>query len=136
MHKPQRKHAQKSAPRPHDPQIGKSPPQKANAETVEMEQQTESACKSRAKNDGEPGELDRQVRVSRHVEAHELENALRSLPQHGEQIKELLSRLFNLEDLETAAPGTADRWIILPRYWIRMHHEWRDCYFHPDDNVE
>ena len=20
-----------------------------------------------------------------------------------------------------------------PSYWIRMHHEMRDCYFHPDD---
>ena len=48
-------------------------------------------------------------------------------------MKELLLRLFNLEDPETAAQRTADRWIILPRYWIRMHHEMRDCYFHPDD---
>ena len=65
-----------------------------------------------AKNDGEPEELDRQVRVSRNVEEHELENALRPLPQHGEKMKELLLRLFNLEDPETAAPRTADRWII------------------------
>ena len=71
--------------------------------------------------------------MSRNVEEHELENALRSLPQHGEKMKELLLRLFNLEDPETAAQRTADRWIILPRYWIRMHHEMRDCYFHPDD---
>ena len=41
--------------------------------------------------------------------------------------------MFNLEDTETAAPRTADRWILLPRFWIRMHHEWRDYYFHPDD---
>ena len=32
-------------------------------------------------------------------------------------MKELLLRLFNLEDPETAAQRTADRWIILPRYW-------------------
>ena len=73
------------------------------------------------------------MRVSRNVEEHEVENALRSLPQHGEKMKELLLRLFNLEDPETAAQRTADRWIILPRYWIRMHYEMRDCYFHPDD---
>ena len=127
--KPQRKHAQKSAPSPHDPQIGKPPPQKANAEIVEVEQQTEPAPASRAKNVAEPAELDRQVRVSRNVEGHELENALRSLPQHGEKMKELLLRVFNLEDPETAASR------ILPRYWIRMHHEWRDCYFHPDDVI-
>ena len=77
--------------------------------------------------------LDRQMRVSRNVEEHELENALRSLPQHGSRMKELLLQVFNLEDPETAAPRTADRWVLLPRYWIRMHHEWRDCYFHPDD---
>ena len=94
---------------------------------MEVEQQTESAPASRAKNVAEPAELDRQVRVSRNVEEHELENALRSLPQHGEKMKELLLRVFNLEDPETAASR------ILPRYWIRMHHEWRDCYFHPDD---
>ena len=76
--------------------------------------------------------LDRQMRVSRNVEEHELENALRSLPQHGSRMKELLLQTI-LEDPETAAPRTADRWILLPRYWIRMHHEWRDCYFHPDD---
>ena len=54
------------------------------------------------------------MRVSRNVEEHELENALRSLPQHGEKMKELLLQLFNLEDPETAAQRTADRWIILP----------------------
>ena len=48
-------------------------------------------------------------------------------------MKELLLRLFNFQDPETAVPRTADRWDILPRYWIRMHHEWCDCYFHPDD---
>ena len=74
-HKPQRKHVQKSASHPHDPRIGKQPPQKAYAEIVEMEQQTESASKDRAKNDGEPEELDRQVSVRRNVEEHELENA-------------------------------------------------------------
>ena len=41
--------------------------------------------------------------------------------------------MFNLEDPEIAAPRAADPWILLPRYWIRMHHECRDCYFHPDD---
>ena len=132
-HNLQRRHAQKSAPRPHDPQIGKLPPQRANAEIVEMEQQIEPASKSRAENDVEPEELDHQVRESRHVAELELENALRSLPQRGEKMTELLLWLFNLEDPETAAPRTADRWITLPRYWIRMHHARRDCYFHPDD---
>ena len=85
------------------------------------------------KRDNEPEVLDRQVRVSRDVKEHELENALRALPQHGSNMKESLLQVFNLEDPETAAPRTADRWILLPRYWIRTHHEWRDCYFHPDD---
>ena len=52
------------------------------------------------------------MRVSRNVEEHELENALRSLPQHGEKMKELLLQLFNLEDPETAAQRTADRFQI------------------------
>eukprot|EP00439_Symbiodinium_sp_Y106_P045593 s373_g5.t2 len=90
-HKPQRKHSQKSAPRPHDPQIGKPPPQKTNG-VVEMESETVS--KSRAKNDVEPDELGRQVRVSRNVEEHELENTLRAVPMHNEKMKELLMKLF------------------------------------------
>ena len=48
--------------------------------------------------------------MSRNVEEHELENALRALPQHGSKMKELLLQVFNLEDPETAAPRTADRW--------------------------
>ena len=132
MHKPQRRHVQKSAPRPHDPMVGK-PPQPANADIAEMEHKSETASKVRARTGEEPEELERKLRVSRNVEEHELKNALRTLPQHGEKMKELLLQLFNLEDPETAVQRTADRWIILPRYWIRMHHEMRDCYFHPDD---
>ena len=71
--------------------------------------------------------------VSRHVEKRELESASCSLPQHGEKVKELLLQLFNLANPETAAPRTADRWIILRRYWIRLRRQWRDCYFRPDD---
>eukprot|EP00439_Symbiodinium_sp_Y106_P026243 s6917_g3.t1 len=95
-----------------------------------MEHKSETAPKVRARTGEEPEELERKMRVSRNFEEHELENALRSLPQHGEKMKELLLRLFNLEDPETADQRTADRWIILP---IRMHHEMRDCYSHPDD---
>ena len=131
-HKPQRRHVRKSVPRPHDPMAGKPPPS-ANADIAEMEHKSETAPRVRARTGEEPEELERKMRASRNVEEHELENALRSLPQHGEKMKELLLRLFNLEDPETAAQRTADRWIILPRYWIRMHHEMRDCYFHPDD---
>ncbi|CAE7938227.1 unnamed protein product [Symbiodinium sp. KB8] len=65
-----------------------------------------NAPKSRAKTNVDPEDLDRQVRVSRNVEEHELENALRPMPQHGAKMKELLLRLFNLEDPETAAPRT------------------------------
>ena len=83
-----------------------------------LEHKSETAPKVRARTVEEPEELERKMRVSRNVEEHELENALRSLPQHGEKMKELLLRLFNLEDPETAAQRTADRWIILPRYWI------------------
>ena len=78
-------------------------------------------------------ESDRQVRVSRNVEEQELENALRSLPPQGAKMKELLLQLFHLDECETAVPRTADPWLILPRYWVRLHHERRDCYFHPDD---
>ena len=59
--------------------------------------------------------------MSRNVREHELEKTLRSLPQDGSKMKELLLQLFNLDDLETGAPRTTDRWIMLPRYWIRMH---------------
>ena len=37
----------------------------------------------------EPEVLDRQIRMSRNVEEHELENALRSLSQHGSRIDPL-----------------------------------------------
>ena len=78
MHKPQKPHLSKSAPRPHDLQIGGKPPEEVNADVAEMEK-NESAPKRRAKTNVEPEEYDRQVRVSRNVEEHELENALQSL---------------------------------------------------------
>ena len=121
-HKPQRRHVQKTAPRPYDPMIGRDKSKVMNDEVVEF----------RKADNEEPEVLARQMR-SRNVEEHELENTLRSLLQHGSKMKELLLQVFNLEDPETAAPRTADRRILLPRYWIRMHHEWRNCYFHPDD---
>ena len=113
---------QKTAPRPYDPMIGRDKSKVINDEVVEF----------RKADNEEPEVLDRQIR-SRNVEEHELENTLRSLLQHGSRMKELLLQVINLEDPETAAPRTADRWILLPRYWIRMHHKWRNCYFHPDD---
>ena len=39
---------------------------------------------------------------------------IRSLPQHGSRMQELLLQVFNLEEPETAAPRTADRRILLP----------------------
>eukprot|EP00439_Symbiodinium_sp_Y106_P065852 s317_g10.t1 len=131
-HKPQLTHVQKTAPRPYDPMIGRDKSKVVNDEIVEFRKADDPMEVAERANE-EPEVLDRQTRVSRNVEEHELENALRSLPQHGSRMKELLLQVFNLEDPETAAPRTADRWILLPRYWIRMHHEWRDCYFHPDD---
>ena len=130
-HKPQLRHAQKTAPRPYEPMIGRDKSEVVNDEIVESRKADEPM--ELVKTTVEPEVLDRQMRVSRTVEEHELENALRSLPQHGSRMKELLLQVFNLEDPETAAPRTPDRWILHPRYWIRMHHEWRDCYFHPDD---
>ena len=56
--------------------------------------ESETVSKSRAKNDVEPDELGRQVRVSRNVEEHELENTLRAVPMHNEKMKELLMKLF------------------------------------------
>ena len=72
----------------------RKPPEEVNADAVEMEA---NAPKSRAKTNVDPEDLDRQVRVSRNVEEHELENALRPMPQHGAKMKELLLRLFNLD---------------------------------------
>ena len=122
----------RTAPRPYDPMVGRDKSKVVNDEIVEFRKADDPMDVAKRANE-EPEVLDRQMRVSRNVEEHELENALRSLPQHGSRMKELLLQVFNLEDPETAAPRTADRWILLPRYWVRMHHEWRDCYFHPDD---
>ncbi|CAE7827922.1 unnamed protein product, partial [Symbiodinium sp. CCMP2456] len=63
-HKP--RPAGKSSPRPYDLQIGRKPPEKANADIVEVKT-NEVAPKSEAKTNVEPEEpeLDRQVRVSR-----------------------------------------------------------------------
>ena len=131
--KPQLRHVQKTAPRPFDPMIGRDKSEVVAEDIVEFPKSNDPSVVI-DKRDNEPEVLDRQVRVSRNVEEHELENALRALPQHGSKMRELLLQVFNLEDPETAAPRTADCWILLPRYyWIRMHHEWRDCYFHPDD---
>ena len=131
-HKPQLRHVQKTAPRPFDPMNGRDESEVVNEDIVEFPKSNDPSV-AIDKLGNEPEVFDRQVRVSRNVEEHGLENALRALPQHGSKMKELLLQVSNLEDPETAAPGTADRWILLPRYWIRMHHEWRDCYFHPDD---
>ena len=125
-HKPQLRHKSKTAPRPHDPMIGREKSSVVNDEVMEFRQ-------SDVVKNVESEVLDRRMRVSRNVEEHELEKTLRSLPQHDSKMKELLLQLFNLDDPETGAPRTTDRWIMLPRYWIRMHHEWRDCYFDPDD---
>ena len=131
-HKPQLRHVQKTAPRPRDPIIGREKSKVVNDEIVEF-RKADDPMEVAEKANVEPEALDRQMRVSRNIEEHELKYALRSLPQHGSRMKELLLQVFNLEDPETAAPRTADRWTLLPRYWTRMHHEWRDCYFHPDD---
>ena len=100
-HKPQLRHVQKSAPRPHDPMIGREKSEVVNDEIVESRKADDPM--DLVKTNAEPEVLDCQMRVSRNVEEHELENGL--------------------EDSETAAPRTADRWILLPRYWIRVHHE-------------
>ena len=79
-----------------------------------MEAPNESLVKSRAKVSVDPEELDRQVKMSRNVDVHALQHFLRSLPQHGAKMKELLLQLlqlFNLEDPETATPRTADRFV-------------------------
>ena len=102
-HKPQLRHVQKSAPRPHDPMIGREKSEVVNDEIAESRKADDPM--DLVKTNAEPEVLDRQMRVSRNVEEHELENALRSLPQHGSRMKELLLQVFNLEDPETAAPG-------------------------------
>eukprot|EP00439_Symbiodinium_sp_Y106_P069988 s4351_g12.t1 len=114
-HKAQLRHVQKSAQRPYDRLIGREKSEVVNDEIVELRKfaSPDDPMEVVEKANVEPEVLDRHMRVSRNVEEHELENCP--------------------SDPETAAPRTADRWILLPRYWIRMHHEWRDCYFHPDD---
>ena len=102
-HKLQLRHMQKTAPRPYDPMIGRDKPKVANDEIVEFRKADDSMEVVEKANE-EPEVIDRQIRVSRNVEEHELENALRSLPQHGSRMKELLLQVFNLEDPETAAP--------------------------------
>ncbi|CAE7429174.1 unnamed protein product [Symbiodinium sp. CCMP2456] len=77
-HKPQLRHVQKTAPRPYDPSIGRDKSKVVNAEVVESGKPTDV---SSPRMDVEPEIIDRQVRVSRNVEEHELENALRSLIQ-------------------------------------------------------
>ena len=101
------RHAQKTAPRPQNPTIGRDKSKVVNDEIVEF-RKADDPMEVAEKANAEPAEpevLDRQMRVSRNVEEHELENAIRSLPQHGSRMKELLLQVFNLEDPETAAPG-------------------------------
>eukprot|EP00439_Symbiodinium_sp_Y106_P076221 s2319_g15.t1 len=57
--------------------VGKPPPS-ANADIAEVEHKSETAPRVRARTGEEPEELERKMRVSRNVEEHELENALRS----------------------------------------------------------
>ena len=80
------------------------------------------------------------MKMSRNVDVHALQHFLRSLPQHGAKMKELLLQLlqlFNLEDPETATPRTADRFVdsssLLDKIAPGMGGTWRDCHFHPDD---
>ena len=93
-HKPQLRHVQKSAPRPYDPLIGRGKSEVVNDEIVEL-RKSDDPMEVVEKANVEPEVLDRQMRVSRNVEEHELENALRSLPQHGSRMKELLLQVFN-----------------------------------------
>eukprot|EP00439_Symbiodinium_sp_Y106_P072288 s1838_g13.t1 len=98
----------RTAPRPYDPMVGRDKSKVVNDEIVEFRKADDPMDVAKRANE-EPEVLDRQMRVSRNVEEHELENALRSLPQHGSRMKELLLQVFNLEDPETAAP----RWRML-----------------------
>ena len=78
-HKPQLRHVQKTAPRPYDPIIGRDKSEVVNEDIVEFHKSNDpSGTVDRL--DNEPAILDQQVRVSRNVEEHELENALRALP--------------------------------------------------------
>ena len=88
-HKPQLRHVQKSVPRPHDPLIGRDKSKVVNDEIVEF-RKSDDPMEVVEKANVEPEVLDRQMRVSRNVEERELENALRSLPQHGSRMKELV----------------------------------------------
>ena len=92
-HKPQLRHVQKSAPRPHERLIGRDKSKVVNDEIVEF-RKSDDPMQVVEKANVEPEVLDRQMRVSRNVEEHELENAIRSLPQHGSRMKELLLQVL------------------------------------------
>ena len=70
-HKPQLRHVQKSAPRPYDPLIGREKSEVVNDEIVEF-RKSDDPLEVVEKANAEPEVLDRQMRVSRNVEAHEL----------------------------------------------------------------
>ena len=70
-HKPQLRHVQKTAPRPHDPLIGRDKSEVVNDEIVELRKSGDPIEVAEKANE-EPEVLDRQMRVSRNVEEHEL----------------------------------------------------------------
>ena len=88
-HKPQLRHVQKIAPRPHEPLIGRDESRVVNDEIAEF-RKTDDPMEVIEKTNVEPKGLDRQIRIRRNIEDHELENALRSLPQYGSRMKELM----------------------------------------------
>ena len=69
----------RTAPRPYDPMVGRDKSKVVNDEIVEFRKADDPMDVAKTANE-EPEVLDRQMRVSRNVEEHELENALRSLP--------------------------------------------------------
>ena len=71
-HKPQLRHAQKTAPRPFDRMVGRDKNEAVNEDMVEFPKSNDPSV-GVDKLDNESEVLDRQVRVSRNAEEHELE---------------------------------------------------------------
>ena len=79
--------------------IGRDKNEVVNEDLVEFPKSNDPSAEIDSR-DNEPEVLGRQVRVSRNVEEHELENVLRALPQHGSKM--MLSEITSTDIEEQA----------------------------------
>ena len=50
-----------------------------------------------------------------------------------EEAKEIVERRLCMSDPETGGPFGHDEWYLTPKFDIRIHHEWRNCLYVPDE---